>query len=70
MLLGEATFHQVHGGVATNSPEAPHELFAQEYSQIRGRPYERPRTEVLYFGGLPEVLNSSVKQSLAKLVAI
>jgi predicted O-methyltransferase YrrM len=67
MLLGEATFHQVHGGVATNNPEAPHEMFAQEYSQIRGHPYERPRTEVLYFGGLPEVLNSSMKQSVAKL---
>jgi predicted O-methyltransferase YrrM len=57
MLLGEATFHQVHGGVATNSTEAPHELFAQEYAQIRGHPYERPKTDVLYFGELLEVSN-------------
>jgi Methyltransferase domain len=67
MLLGEATFHQVHGGVATNNPDAPHELFAEEYGKIRGRPYERPRTEVLYFGALPEILNSSIKQALSKL---
>jgi hypothetical protein len=67
MLLGEATFHQVHGGVATNNPAAPHKLFAQEYSEIRGRSYERPRAEILYFGALPEILKSSVKQSLSEL---
>jgi hypothetical protein len=65
MLLGEATFHQVHGGVATNNPKAPHELFAHEYAQIRGRPYERPRAEVLYFGELPEGLKTSIRQSLS-----
>jgi hypothetical protein len=69
MLLGEATFHQVHGGIATNNTNAPHELFAQEYSKIRGRPYERPRTEVLYFGGLPESLKSSIKQSLSRFAS-
>jgi Methyltransferase domain/Glycosyl transferase family 2 len=69
MLLGEATFHQVHGGVATNNTNAPHELFAQEYSKIRGRPYERPRIEVLYFGGLPEILKSSIKQSLSRFAS-
>jgi Methyltransferase domain len=67
MLLGEATFHQVHGGVATNNPEAPHELFAQEYVKIRGCHYERPRAEVLYFGTLPEVLKYSIKQSVSKV---
>jgi hypothetical protein len=65
--LGEATFHQVHGGVATNNPEAPHEMFAQEYGKIRGRNYERPRTNVVYFGELPEILKSSIKQSLSAL---
>jgi hypothetical protein len=69
MLLGEATFHQVHGGVATNNAKAPHELFAQEYVQIRRHHYERPRAEVLYFGELPDILKSSIKQSLSSLVA-
>ncbi len=67
MLLGEGTFHQVHGGVATNNLKAPLELFGQEYEKIRGRPYERPKAEVLYFGGLPGILNSSLKQSLSRL---
>lgn len=38
MLLGEATFHQFHGGVATNVPlqEHPWERMAAEYKAIRG----------------------------------
>lgn len=41
MLLGEATFHQIHGGVATNVPLADHPWpnFAEEYQRIRQHPY-------------------------------
>jgi hypothetical protein len=41
MLLGEATFHQFHGGVATNVPRAEHPWarMAAEYEAIRGKPY-------------------------------
>jgi hypothetical protein len=41
MLLGEATFHQFHGGVATNVPRAEHPWtrMAAEYEGIRGKPY-------------------------------
>ena len=67
MLLGEATFHQVHGGVATNNPEAPHEWFAQEYVKIRGCHYDRPRNEVLYFWTLPDALKYSIKPSVSKV---
>jgi hypothetical protein len=46
ILLGEGTFHQVHGGVATNAlPEnqpADWRRWAAQYEQIRGRPYEVP----------------------------
>lgn len=40
-LLGEGTFHQVHGGVATNAPKAKHPwaLYAHEYEEIYGRPW-------------------------------
>ncbi|QOX79678.1 glycosyltransferase family 2 protein [Trichlorobacter lovleyi] len=43
ILLGEATFHQVHGGVMTNqgSVEKFEEL-QQEYLRIRGKKFERP----------------------------
>lgn len=38
MLLGEGTFHQFHGGVATNVPREVHpfKVFDKEYQSIRG----------------------------------
>jgi glycosyltransferase involved in cell wall biosynthesis len=36
-LLGEGTFHQVHGGVATNQPNPPIREYAEEYATIRGK---------------------------------
>lgn len=56
VLLGEGSFHQFHGGVATNSvPEQhPWEVFAKEYSTIHGRPFQEftqpPRERVNYIG--------------------
>jgi glycosyltransferase involved in cell wall biosynthesis len=67
MLLGEATFHQVHGGVVTNNLNPPIELFHEEYGRLRGRPYERPTRRPLYFGPLPEALRTSLKFSLERL---
>lgn len=66
MLLGEATFHQVHGGVATNNPNqlALQELFHEEYLRLRGRAYERPSRQPLYFGTLPDTVRTSLKFSL------
>jgi len=45
-LLGEGTFHQIHGGVATNVPleEHPWELYVREYQDIYNRPWS-PSTE-------------------------
>lgn len=56
MLLGEATFHQFHGGVATNVPlvELPMRDFRSEYREIRGAEYSVPRYDVTYFGRLPK----------------
>ena len=34
LLLGEATFHQIHGGVATNALESPWRKFHDEYVKI------------------------------------
>lgn len=67
MLLGEATFHQVHGGAATNSLNPSFELFHEEYSRLRGRPYERPTRQPLYFGTLPETMRTSLRSSLERL---
>lgn len=46
LLLGEATFHQIHGGIATNAPPARfrerYVQWAAEYCSIRGHPYRPP----------------------------
>lgn len=65
MLLGEATFHQIHGGIATNNRNAPQALFRDEYIRLRGRPYERPTRQPLYFGTVPEAAIASLQLSLA-----
>jgi SAM-dependent methyltransferase len=67
MLLGEATFHQVHGGIATNNLDSPFETFHEEYRRLRGRSYERPTRQPLYFGTLPETARTSLRFSLERL---
>lgn len=48
LLLGEATFHQIHGGIATNAaPDRFRERYAQwaaEYRAIRGEPFQLARS--------------------------
>lgn len=50
ILLGEGTFHQFHGGVATNSAQKEVNTLHQEYKALRGRPYRRPNVEATYLG--------------------
>lgn len=54
ILLGEGTFHQFHGGVATNVPMAnqPWVAFHEEYQAIRGRPFAKPTRQADYLGGI------------------
>lgn len=54
MLLGEATFHQFHGGTATNIPlkDHPWNKMAEEYQKIRGIPYQAYYRKPVYFGGI------------------
>ncbi len=51
-LLGEGTFHQVHGGVATNVAASIHpwKTFHDEYVRIRGQPFVKPSLAPLYLG--------------------
>ena len=55
VLLGEGSFHQIHGGAATNSgdPRETDRVFAAEYETIRSRPYVRPEADPIYLGRLP-----------------
>jgi glycosyltransferase involved in cell wall biosynthesis len=56
MLLGEATFHQFHGGIATNVPidQHPWESMEREYKKIIGEPYENKFRPPLYLGSFRE----------------
>lgn len=42
LLQGEATFHQIHGGVATNAPVSRWDEFHAEYRAIRGVDFAVP----------------------------
>lgn len=54
MLLGETTFHQVHGGIATNAP--PRSRWAEfhdEFVAIRGHDYRPPARAAACYGRIP-----------------
>lgn len=53
VLLGEGSFHQVHGG-ASMRPDAAHGAWAKEYQRITGQAYQRPDVRPTYFGTMPE----------------
>jgi glycosyltransferase involved in cell wall biosynthesis len=55
LLLGEGTFHQFHGGVATNVPMANHPgaSFHDEYVRIRGKDFQKPSVPAEYLGTFP-----------------
>lgn len=69
MLLGEGSFHQFHGGVATNTPLAasPGPGFAAEYAAIRGHHYAIPERQHEYLGDLPPQALPLLIQSLRGL---
>ena len=55
-LIGEGTFHQVHGGVATNAEDsdAVQKEFYDEYMRIVGKPFEPTEKKVIYWGNINE----------------
>ena len=61
VLLGEGTFHQVHGGVSTNSPVDRWEEFHSEYVRIRGHPFAVPDPDRIYLGRVPSQVVASIR---------
>jgi hypothetical protein len=55
LLTGEGTFHQFHGGVATNTPMEHHPLrsFEVEYMALNGRSFTPPTVEPCLLGSVP-----------------
>lgn len=54
-LLGEGSFHQIHGGASTNARPAAaiHAVMADEYLAVRGETFVPPQRESLFLGSLP-----------------
>ncbi|NLV55672.1 MAG: glycosyltransferase [Acidimicrobiales bacterium] len=55
-VLGEGSFHQVHGGTTTNlsDPEERRATvfsYGERYAELRGRPYTGPEKRIFYVGG-------------------
>jgi cephalosporin hydroxylase len=58
-LLGEGSFHQVHGGTTTNTPGIAErqdllQTYGQQYAELRGRVFKSPSKIIHYIGALPE----------------
>lgn len=68
-LLGEGTFHQVHGGVATNQQraDATYKIFHEEYKKIRNKPFAAPERDEILFGRVRQSHKQHAHYSLDKL---
>ena len=71
MLQGEGTFHQFHGGVATNVPMAlhPKPSFAAEYLALRGREYAPPTRHPVLVGSCSQHAPPGLAPSVARAEA-
>lgn len=50
MILGEGTFHQVHGGAATNGTHEARAAMGREYEEIHGCAFEMPTYQARFVG--------------------
>ncbi|NLV55046.1 MAG: glycosyltransferase [Acidimicrobiales bacterium] len=56
-ILGEGSFHQVHGGTTTNQPDAVERRarvhgYSRHYAELRGRPFRGPGKPMHYVGSI------------------
>jgi len=66
-VLGEGNFHQVHGGIATNSLVNHWNEWHDEYRRIRGRDYSGPGTRPILFGSVPAPALPHLESSVRSL---
>ena len=64
VLLGEGTFHQIHGGAAT-SGRVTREAMRAEYESITGVAHQPPTNAPLYLGSVPHQYLAHVGRSVA-----
>lgn len=70
LLLGEGSFHQVHGGITTSSDPAEEtraiRARSARYLALRGRPFAPPRVSFQYLGTIPEAFHPVLSHSLSR----
>jgi len=61
IILGEGSFHQIHGGVASNAPPDKHpmKIFIAEYLRIHAKPFQSVASVSPHYIG--EVPDSALK---------
>lgn len=71
VLLNEGTFHQVHGGIATNQKreDASWKVFHDEYVILRGKNFEMPSKEPTFLGKYHSEAKGFLKYSVQKAPA-
>ena len=69
VLLGEGTFHQIHGGAATSGRIGWNEMH-DEYVALRGRAHRPPRNVRLYLGTVPDAALEHVEHSARRAIEL
>jgi len=67
MLLGEATFHQFHGGAATGSAMPQWQSLHAEYVRLKGADFKAPQGEPMLLGSIHPAALPSLKLSIERL---
>jgi glycosyltransferase involved in cell wall biosynthesis len=70
-LLGEASFHQLHGGVTTDNEDIglSFEQLNVEYQRIRGKPYTAPTATPYLFGSVAEAAAPAMQQAVDRIMS-
>lgn len=72
VLLGEGSFHQVHGGIATNSlkdVQVKRVLeWRKQYELIRGMDFKKPEKRPVYYGKVDKEMMVLLKASILSVV--
>jgi len=74
ILLGEGTFHQVHGGIATNASDHAlrkrSELWSAHYQKLRNKPFAPTNRQPFFLGEIPceamRFMDYSVQQAMGE----
>lgn len=66
ILLGEGSFHQIHGGIASNATAGVPKEFAEQYTHLRGAPFMMPGKEAVYLGAVTLPVLASIEESARK----